>query len=72
MNKPEIKMNEQKIGVKLVNIAEATSDVVVYLKMRNLLEHYETLENNPAAEAMLDVVDKFYQFCTLVKENTKF
>jgi hypothetical protein len=38
--------------------------------MRNLLVHYEMLENNPAAEAMLDVVDKFYMFCSLLEDNS--
>jgi hypothetical protein len=55
---------------KLTEISRISNDPIVYLRMRNLLVHYEMLENNPAAEAMLDVVDKFYMFCSLLEDNS--
>ncbi len=60
MNKP--------IGIKLAEISSITGDAFLFLKMRELLEEYAT-QSDPLSVAMVDVINKFHLFCTIVKEE---
>jgi hypothetical protein len=60
MNKP--------IGIKLAEISAITGDAFLFLKMRVLLEEYAT-QSDPLSVAMVDVINKFHLFCTIVKEE---
>ena len=60
---------QAEITRKIAEISRIMSDGFLFVQMRFMLEQFEQMPDDPAAQELLEMVNRFYRLCKHIEEK---